>query len=195
MNIERPKSKQPLPDNAKLVFKGAMFEVYQWEQEMFNGTKKIYEKLKRPDSVIVFAVSESGKIILTKQEQSSKAPFVAGAGGRVERGEEILTAAMRELREETGYEANEFVLWKAVQPISRIEWAVYVFIAHGAKKTSEQSLGASERIQVMEVDFDEFLKLALQDNFYQQEIYRDIVEATLDEVKKEELKTLFKAGL
>ena len=194
MNIERPKSKQPLPESAKKVFEGAMFDVYQWEQEMFDGSKKIYEKLKRPDTVVVFAVLDDGKIILTRQEQSSKEPFIGAAGGRVKSGEDIIDAAKRELREETGYEADEFILWKALQPIGRIEWAVYVFVARGLKKTSEQSLGASEKIEVMTVDFNEFMKIALQENFYQQEIYRDIVEALLDKEKMNTLKKLLSTG-
>lgn len=191
MDIKRPKSKQPLPENAQKVFEGVMFDVYQWEQEVFNGTKEIYEKLKRPDTVVVFPVLENGKILLTKQEQPNKDSFVAAAGGRVNSGEDILEAAKRELLEETGYEASEFILWKALQPIGKIEWAVYVFIARKLQKTIEPVLDPGEKIETMIVDFDEFLKIALQENFYHQEIYRDVVEASFSEEKMGALKTLF----
>jgi ADP-ribose pyrophosphatase len=194
MNIERPKSKQPLPESAKKVFEGAMFDVYQWEQVMFDGSVKIYEKLKRPDTVIVLAVLDNGKIVLTKQEQSSKEPFIAATGGRVKRGEAILDAAKRELCEETGYEAEEFTLWKAFQPISRIEWAVYVFVARGLKKSFAPSPGSGEKIEVMEVEFDEFIRLALQENFYQHEIYRDVAEAMYNQGKMDYLKKLLSAN-
>src|SRR3989344_9504870 len=113
MNIQRPKSKQPMPDNAKRVFKGVIFDVYQWEQEMFDGSKATFEKLKRPDTVVIFGVLPDGKIILTEQEQPSKEPFIGATGGRVDEGEEILAAAKRELLEESGYEAEEFILWDA----------------------------------------------------------------------------------
>lgn len=171
-----------------------MFDVYQWEQEMFDGSKKLYEKLKRPDTVTVFAVLDDGTILLTKQEQSSKNPFIGAAGGRIKQGESAIAAAKRELREETGYEADEFILWKAVQPIGRIEWAVYVFVAKGARQVGEPSPGASEKIEVMTVSFDEFIARALQENFYQQEIYRDVAEAMLDEEKMRALKKLLSAS-
>ncbi len=190
MNIERPKSKQPLPENAQKVFGGVMFDVYQWEQEMFDGTKEMYEKLKRPDTVVIFPVLDDGKIVLTKQEQPGKEPFIAAAGGRVNSGEDILAATKRELLEETGYEAGEFTLWKALQPIGKIEWAVYIFVARKLKRTAEPSLDPGEKIEMMTVDFEEFLKIALQENFYQQEVYRDIVEAKFNKEKKDELKKL-----
>ena len=67
-------------------------------------------------------------------------------------------------------------------------------MARGVKKSSEPSLGASEKIEVMTVDFDEFIKIALQENFYQHEVYRDIVEAVLNDEKKSELKKLLSAS-
>lgn len=194
MKIERPKSKQPLPENAKKVFEGVMFDVYQWEQEMFDGTKETFEKLKRPDTVTVFAVLDDGKIVLTKQEQPGKEAFIGAAGGRVNPGEDILDAAKRELFEETGYGADEFILWKAVQPIGKIEWAVYIFVARKLRKISELSLDAGEKIEVITVDFDEFIKIALQENFYEQAVYRDICEYMSNPEKKDILKKLLSAS-
>jgi len=46
-----------IPDNATMVFKGKTFDVYQWEQEMFDGKKKIWERLKRNHSIDIIAVS------------------------------------------------------------------------------------------------------------------------------------------
>src|SRR3989338_5132089 len=97
MEINRPKSKQPIPENAKKVFDGVLFDVYQWEQKLFDGTKTVFEKLKRPDTVVVFPVLDDGKIILTEQKQPGKELFIGATGGRIDDGEDILEAAKREL--------------------------------------------------------------------------------------------------
>jgi len=191
MNIIRPASKQPIPDNAKKVFNGVLFDVYQWEQEMFDGTTAIFEKLKRPDTVVVFPVTDDGKIILTKQEQPGKEPFIGAAGGRVDEGEDILTAAKRELLEETGYEALEFVLWDARHPTSKIDWVVYTFIAKGIKKISDLNLDAGEKIILYPVNFDEFIEVGVGEKFSEKEIVSRLYEAKLDPIKKEELRGLF----
>jgi 8-oxo-dGTP pyrophosphatase MutT (NUDIX family) len=190
MDIKRPESKQPLPKHAQKVFEGVLFDVYQWEQEMFDGSKATFEKLSRPDTVIVFPVLDNGNIVLTKQEQPGKEPFIGAAGGRVDSGEGVLDAAKRELLEETGYKAEEYVLWNTYQPIAKIEWAVYVFVARKLKKASEMSPDAGEKIELMEVGFDEFIDIALQDDFYEQEISKEIIEASLSVEKRDELKKL-----
>ena len=69
MKIKRPVSNQPIPKHAKRVFKGVIFDVYQWKQKMYDGSFKTFEKIKRPDTVIVFPVLDNGKILLTKQSQ------------------------------------------------------------------------------------------------------------------------------
>jgi 8-oxo-dGTP pyrophosphatase MutT (NUDIX family) len=191
MEINRPKSKQPIPDNAKKVFGGVLFDVYQWEQELFDGTKTLFEKLKRPDTVVVFPVLDDGKIILTEQEQPGKEPFIGATGGRVDEGEDILEAAKRELLEESGYEASEFVLWDAQHPTSKIDWVVYTFIAKGLKKVADMNLDTGEKIVLKLVNLDEFIEIAINKNFVEREIIPKLYEAKLHPEKKEELKKLF----
>jgi len=191
MQIERPKSKQPIPDDARRVFRGVVFDVYQWEQELFDGTKTTFEKLKRPDTVVVFPVLDDGRIVLTEQEQPGKEPFIGATGGRVDEGEGILEAAKRELLEESGYEASRFHLWDAQQPISKIDWTVFVFIAKGLKQVADMSLDAGERIELKPVSFDEFVEIGLSERFGEKEIAPSLYEAKLDPDKMAELRKLF----
>lgn len=193
MHINRPISKQPIPDNAKKVFGGVLFEVYQWEQELFDGTTTVFEKVKRRDTVVVFPVLPDGKIILTEQEQPGKKLFIGATGGGVEEGEDILSAAKRELLEESGYEAQEFILWHADHPASQIDNVVYTFIAKGIKKVSDLNLDAGERIKLFTVTLDELIEIGTTNNdFYEKEIIPELFRAKLDPKKKEDLRELFK---
>ena len=191
MEINRPKSKQPIPDNAKKVFGGVLFDVYQWDQKLFDGTTTVFEKLKRPDTVVIFPVLDDGKVIITEQEQPGKEPFIGAVGGRVDEGEDILEAAKRELLEESGYEASEFVLWDAQHPTPKIDWVVYTFIAKGLKKVADMNLDAGEKINLKLVNLDDFIEIAINRNFVEKEITPKLYEAKLHPEKKEELKNLF----
>lgn len=195
MEIERPKSKQPIPDYAKKVFSGEIFDVYQWEQELFDGTTAIFEKLKRPDTVVIFPVLPDGRIILTEQEQPGKEPFLGATGGRVDEGEGILEAAKRELLEESGYKAEKFILWDAQQPIGKIEWAIYTFIAKGLKKVADIHLDAGEKITIKPVTFNEFVDMGTNEKFREKEIILALREAKLNPEKKETLHNLFSPEL
>ncbi len=191
MNIQRPQSKQPIPENAICVFKGKVFDIYQWQQQMYDGTTKTFEKIKRPDTVVVFPVLDDGSILLTKQEQPGKESFIGACGGRVEENENVLNSAKREFLEETGYEASEYVLWKAEHPASKIDWVVYFFIAKGCKKVADQELDGGEKIDLKIVSFDEFLQIGRDERFMEKEIIPDLYEALLDPIKYTKLKQLF----
>ena len=188
--VTRPVSKQPLPEKAKKVFSGVIFDVYQWEVEGYDGSVRTFEKLKRPDTAMIIPVTEDGKIILSFQEQPGKKPFTGLVGGRADEGEGVLEAAERELLEETGYRAKEWLVLDAVQPIAKIEWAVYTLIAKGCKKVGEQNLDGAEKIELKFVDFDEFVSIALRPEFADLELRVKLLEAKTDPYKMAEIKEL-----
>lgn len=190
MNIQRPLSKQPLPTDAKCVFRGIMFDVYQWEVQGYDGKKKTFEKIKRPDTVAVIAVTTDAKILIIREEQPGKGSFMSYIGGRVDEGEDILEAAKRELLEESGYEAETWVLLDAVQPVSKMEWAVYTFVAKGCKKVTTQNLDGAEKIDIQLIDFDTFVEMAAQDQLNDLGLAKRFLEAKLDHKKMDEIKNI-----
>lgn len=182
---------QSIPKNAKKVFEGEIFDVYQWKQKLYNGEIAIFEKLKRPDTVIIFPVLEDNRIIIAEQEQPGIKLFCGAPAGRVDKGESILNAAKRELLEETGYAATEFIKWFSYQPAGKIDWVVYFFIAKGCKKIAEQNLDGGEKIKLKFVSYDEFIEFAASGKFPDRELRIKILEAKMDKNKMEKLRKLF----
>ena len=165
MQIDRPQSNQPLPLHAKKVFQGRLFEVYQWEQEMYDGTKEIFEKIVRPDTITIIPVTVDKKILITKEEQPGIKPFISFPGGICETREDPLVAAQRELVEETGFVSEKWESLDVVQPYTRMDWAIFTFVAKECKKIGDPSLDAGEKIEVKEITFDDLLSLVLDESF------------------------------
>ncbi len=168
--ITRPKSRQPIPKNAKCVFRGILFDVYQWRQKMFDGSLRTFEKLKRDDTVQVIPITRQGKIILTYEEQPGKDKYIAIPGGHIDPGEKPLVAAKRELLEESGYQSDEWIFWFAVQPYAKIDWISYTFIARNCRKVGSPQLESGERIKLRLVNFEQYLQVMCSDDYRDAEI-------------------------
>lgn len=191
MKIKRPESLQPLPKHAKEVFVGKSFTIYHWDQLQFDGTTEVFEKLIRQDTVSIIPITKDGKIILTKQEQPGSKPFFGLVGGIVDRGEDILTCAKRELLEETGYAASDFSLFFSTQPFSRVDWTIYTFIAKNCEKIAEQNLDSGEKIKLQFVNFDQMLKIILREDFRDREFALNLLRIKENKKEFERLKKLF----
>ncbi len=158
-------NRKHIPQNAQLQFSGVLFDVYQWEQQRFDGTYATFERLARPDTVQVLAITTEGKILLLQEEQPDRLPYLSIPGGRMDEGEEPRSACLRELLEETGYVPETCDLWFTDRPASKIDWNVYTFIAKGCAKKQEQHLDAGEKIIQKEVTQDEFLNIIFDPMF------------------------------
>ena len=179
-----------IPSHAIKVFSGIIFDVYQWQQEMFDGSFKTFEMVKRLDTVSGICVTRDKKIIMTKQEQPGSQPFYSVPSGRVEREELPLDAFLRELKEETGYESYNVVPYQMPFPtrLSKVEWNIYNYLAKNCNKISDQNLDNGERIEIMLLNWDDFVSFVCLPDFRHLDIQdyfkNSIKENTLNKVKE-----------
>lgn len=180
-----------IPDNAKLVFKGVIFDVYQWQQEMFDGSTATFEALKRPGTVQVIP-TVGDRVLLSYEEQPGKPRRHTFFGGRMEEGEEPLAAIKRELLEETGLESDEWILYKEHRPEGKIDWPMYLYIARNCKKVTDAHLDSGEKIDIKELSFNEFIDTVSREDFWGEWISNDIFRMKQDPDKLEDFrKTIF----
>ena len=153
-----PPTAKLIPDEAKLQFAGEIFEVYQWPQEMFDGSVETFEMLRRPDTVKIIAIKDD-KIVLTRQRQPRTNWFYDFPGGRVDADDaDELAAAKRELCEETGLKCKNWKLIEAHQPFGKLDWIVYTFIATDVISEEAPKLDNGEEISILEVDWQTLLE-------------------------------------
>ena len=173
-----------IPTNAKCVFKGKLYDTYQWEQKMFDGSIKTFEMLKRPYNGCVVAVVED-KIMVLEQEQPGRGTFLSLPGGRCESNEEPLLAAQRELLEETGYVSDEWELWVRTIPEEKVDWQIHTYIARNCKRKQTQTIDNGEKIAIKLVSFDDFLMLTDNDNFRNKDAITELLRIRLNQSKKD----------
>jgi 8-oxo-dGTP pyrophosphatase MutT (NUDIX family) len=176
-----------IPKNAKLVFKGILFDVYQWKQKMFDGSFQTYECIKRKPTVQII-VEFNGKIAILSEIQPGTKKFTGLAGGWIENGESPLNSAKRELKEELGFKAKKLIFWKKTMMSSKIEWYSNYFIAKGCTKVSMQSLDSGEKIKISLLSFEDFLKATQKDDFRNKEFQAIICKMMSDKKKLNEFK-------
>lgn len=153
-----------LPDNAERVFKGIIFDVYQWPQKMYDGTEATFEMLKRPDTMQIIAVKDD-KVVIVHDEQPNRGVELSFPGGRADEDGSWLEAAKRELLEETGLTFKNWKLLAVYQPMAKIEQFVAWFVATDFVSEQPQQLDGGEKIEVELIAFDK-LRAMIFDNEY-----------------------------
>lgn len=180
-----------IPENAKMVFEGKIFSVWQWEQEMFDGSTSLFEKISRPDTAEVVAVVGDKILLQTEKHPHRAESFPSIPGGRVDKGETPLEAAQRELLEETGYTSSDWELWKCISPFPKIGWSIYTYVARDCVQESKPALENGEQITTNFVTLDDYLDVAINDPlFYSPESVGDYARMLIDPNKKEAFKKL-----
>ncbi len=112
------------------------------------------------DPAVCIVAKNKEKIILVKQYRISvDKEILEIPAGMIEPGEAPKEAAIRELREETGYESKniEYVTEFYSSPGYSSE-KIYLFYADNLE-LKEQNLDEEEQIEVLEVSIDEALKM------------------------------------
>ncbi len=176
-----------IPEHAKHVFEGVLFDVYQWEQELYDGSTAIFEKLRRRSGTAVIPVLSENTMLITEDEQPGRPMVITFPGGQLDEGETPEAGTLRELKEETGYEADELILWKAHRPFSKMDWTIYTYIARGCRKVTEPDPGPGERIVPREITLDELIALADNPLFQNVDISLDLMKARYDSEERKSL--------
>ena len=96
--------------NREKQYQGRVFDVASVRMRFPDGREREYDLVEHGDSVTILPVDDEGNIIFVSQHRlGAGETLLELPAGVLDPGESPLTSARRELREETGKDAREFI--------------------------------------------------------------------------------------
>jgi ADP-ribose pyrophosphatase len=125
----------------------------------FKKKRDVFHSFKQNDYVSILARTKSKNFLLVKQFRPAINKFTLEIpGGLVDIGEKPLTAAKRELKEETGYEAKHIIyLGSFFADVGRLENKIHCYYAKNAITT--KNFKKEENLKIIKVNANNFCKL------------------------------------
>ena len=139
--------------NSEDIFNGVILHVVRDDVELPDGRKSSREVIRHIGAACVIPVTESGNVILERQYRYPIDRIVTEipAGKLESKNEDPLEAAKRELKEETGYEAERWQnLGTFHSAFAYSDETISMFLATGLK-AGERKLDEGEFLDVIEV--------------------------------------------
>lgn len=145
-----------------LAFKGTILEIYKDTVLLENGKTALRDVVRHPGGVCVVALNENNEVYFVKQfRYPHKKALLEIPAGKLEWGEDHFECGKRELREETGFTADEFTYLGCLFPTPAYDSEViHMYLAKGLHK-AEQDLDEDEFLDVLTIPLDEAIKMVM----------------------------------
>lgn len=135
------------------------FDVVNQSVRLPDGTEAEFDYLSETESVVVLPFRPDGEVVVIQEWRQAVERRNRGLpAGTLEPGEDPAVAVHRELREETGHEADDATHLTTVEPANGYADSVFhYFVAEGCERAGDQSLDVDESIEVETAEFGDLL--------------------------------------
>ena len=143
----------------KKIYEGKILGLSVYDGEI-KGRKVRREVIEHRGAAAMLAFDENEKVILVKQNRFPHGYVLEIPAGTLEKKEEPIKCAFRELEEETGYTAKKMTPLITYYPsIGYNAEIIHCFLASGLKKTSDLKLDDDEILSVIKIDLKKVISM------------------------------------
>lgn len=146
------------------IFRGRILHVFKDDVELPDGSASIREIIRHVGAVAVLPVTEDGKVFIERQYRYPFDEIITEipAGKLDSPAEDHLEAAKRELKEETGVTADEWIDLGVYYPTSAYsDEKIYMYLAKGLQ-IGEQKLDDGEFLDVEVVPLKDLVEQVMK---------------------------------
>lgn len=139
---------------------GKLLTLHCDEVRLPNGHLSHREYVTHPGAVVIIPLLANGNVLLVRQfRYPLNQVFIELPAGKIDNNEDYASTGPRELREETGYSATDWVYLGRQHPcIGYSNEVIHMYLARKLTAGKHQ-LDNDEALQVFELDFAESLNL------------------------------------
>lgn len=144
------------------VFDGVLLHVFKDKIELPNGNEAVREYIKHQGAVCVVPVTDNMEIIAVKQYRYPiERVTIEIPAGKLDKGEEPLEAAKRELSEETGVESADIEYIGGLYPsVAYTDEIIHMYVAknlvYGEAHTDDD-----EFLNVVKIPLKDFVQMVM----------------------------------
>lgn len=149
--------------SSETIYEGAILNVRRDKVTAVKG-EAYREIIEHNGAVAMVPVTDDGRVVLVKQfRYACGRAILELPAGKIDEGEtDPVKVAARELKEETGYTAENIIpLGKVNTSVAYSEEVIYLFAMTGLT-AGEQQLDEDEALEVVEYPFDEIYRMAAE---------------------------------
>ena len=148
--------------SSEMLYDGRIMKLFKDSVELENGKTSVREYIRHSGGASIMAIDgEENAYFVTQYRYPYAAEIFEIPAGKLEKGEEPLTCAIRELEEETGLKADKYELMATIYPTpSYTDEKLYVYLATGLTETAAH-LDEGEFLGVEKMPFEKAYSMAI----------------------------------